>query len=238
VKQEPAEEVKVQVAVERPLKESRPPASPLKQESAKTLESKAPVVQVKQEPAEEVKVQVAVEKPLKESRPPAPPVKQAVPDGKGRESIAVSQGEYPYSIYLGSLKTLDQAKKAVSLYTDKGMQAYWVKVHFKEKGEWYRIYAGHFKDLQEADGFAQARGITEKETFKTEYANLIGTYSQSKDFDDRVKAISDLGYSSYTIKGSDGKLKLLVGAYVTEEAAEQQRQELMARGIENRIIKR
>jgi len=196
------------------------------------------VVQVKQEPAEEVKVQVAVEKPLKESRPPAPPVKQAVPDGKGRESIAVSQGEYPYSIYLGSLKTLDQAKKAVSLYTDKGMQAYWVKVHFKEKGEWYRIYAGHFKDLQEADGFAQARGITEKETFKTEYANLIGTYSQSKDFDDRVKAIRDLGYSSYTIKGSDGKLKLLVGAYVTEEAAEQQRQELMARGIENRIIKR
>ena len=243
VKQEPAEEVKVQVAVERPLKESRPPASPLKQESAKTLESKAPVVQVKQEPAEEVKVQVAVEKPLKESRPPAPPVKpavekKAVPEGKSRESIAVSQGEYPYSIYLGSLKTLDQAKKAVSLHANKGIQAYWVKVHFKEKGEWYRIYAGHFKDLQEADGFAQARGITEKETLKTEYASLIGTYSQSKDFDDRVKAIRDLGYSSYTIKGSDGKLKLLVGAYVTEEAAEQQRQELMARGIENRIIKR
>jgi len=63
------------------------------------------------------------------------------------------------------------------------------------------------------------------------------TLSQ-RTFDDRVKAIRDLGYSSYTIKGSDGKLKLLVGAYVTEEAAEQQRQELMARGIENRIIKR
>jgi cell division protein FtsN len=207
------------------------------------LESKAPVAQVKQEPAEEVKVQVAVERPLKERRPPAPPVKpavekKAVPEGKSRESIAVSQGEYPYSIYLGSLKTLDQAKKAVSLHANKGIQAYWVKVHFKEKGEWYRIYAGHFKDLQEADGFAQARGITEKETLKTEYASLIGAYSQSKDFDDRVKAISDLGYSSYTIKGSDGKLKLLVGAYVTEEAAEQQRQDLMARGIENRVIKR
>jgi cell division septation protein DedD len=136
------------------------------------------------------------------------------------------------------LKTLDQAKRAVSLHANKGIQAYWVKVHFKEKGDWYRIYAGHFKDQQEADGFAQARGLAEKETFKTEYANLIGTYSQSKDFEERVKAISDLGYSSYTIKGGDGELKLLVGAFVTEEAAEQQRQELMARGIENRIIKR
>jgi polysaccharide biosynthesis transport protein len=243
VKQEPAAEVKVQVAVEKPLQEIRLPGSPLNQESAKTPVSSAPVAQVKQAPAGEVKVQVAVEKPLKESRPPAPPVKpagdkKAVPDGKGRESISVSQGEYPYSIYLGSLKTLDQAKRAVSLHANKGIQAYWVKVHFKEKGDWYRIYAGHFKDQQEADGFAQARGLAEKETFKTEYANLIGTYSQSKGFEERVKAISDLGYSSYTIKGGDGELKLLVGAFVTEEAAEQQRQELMARGIENRIIKR
>jgi cell division septation protein DedD len=136
------------------------------------------------------------------------------------------------------LKTLEQAKRAISVYANKGIQAYWVKVQFKEKGEWYRIYAGHFKDRQEADGFAQARGIAEKETLKTEYANLIGVYSQPSDVDGKVKAISDLGYSSYTVKGSDGKCRLLVGAYVTEEAAEQQRQDLMARGIENRVIKR
>ncbi|HEX9909638.1 MAG TPA: SPOR domain-containing protein, partial [Desulfatiglandales bacterium] len=155
-----------------------------------------------------------------------------------RESAPVFQGEYPYSIYLSSLKTLDQAKRALSVYANKGIQAYWVKVHFKEKGEWYRIYAGHFKDREEAEGFARTRGITEKETLKTEYANLIGVYPQSRDFEDKVKAISDLGYSSYAVKGSDGRMKLLVGAYVTEEAAEQQRQDLMARGIENRVIKR
>ena len=136
------------------------------------------------------------------------------------------------------MKTLDQAKRAVSVYANKGIEAYWVRVQFKEKGEWYRIYAGHFKDRQEAENFAQARGITEKETLKTEYANLIGVYSQAGDFDAQVKAISGLGYASYTVTGSDGKLKLLVGAYVTEEAAEQQRQDLMARGIENRVIKR
>jgi len=237
----PAPDKAVQLPVQKvPPKPPSPPApsppSQVKQESVKTPAATAPAAQEKQEPAPQPTVQAAAEKPVQETKSPAPAVKPAAE--KKTALPPVSQGEYPYSIYLSSLKTLDQAKRAISVYAGKGIQAYWVKVHFKEKGEWYRIYAGHFKDRQEAEGFAQARGITEKETLKTEYANLIGTYSQSKDFDDRVKAISDLGYSSYTVKGSDGKLKLLVGAYVTEEAAEQQRQDLMARGIENRVIKR
>jgi succinoglycan biosynthesis transport protein ExoP len=225
---------------------SPPPPSPssqVKQESAETPVAKPPVAAPKQEPAPEVKAQAVAEKSPQETRSPVPAVKptvekKAVPAEKARESTPIFQGEYPYSIYLSSLKTLDQAKRAVSVYANKGIQAYWVKVQFKEKGEWYRIYVGHFKDREEAEGFAQARGITEKETLKTEYTNLIGVYSQSRDFEDKVKAVSDLGYSSYALKGSDGKVKLLVGAYVTEEAAEQQRQDLMAKGVENRVIKR
>jgi len=232
----PVQDKTVQPAAQKvPPKPPSPPLPQVKEESAKATEAKAPVAQAKQEPAPEVKAQIAT--------PPAPAAKPAVekktvPAVKAKESTPVLQGEYPYSIYLSSLKTLDQAKRAVSVYANKGIEAYWVRVQFKEKGEWYRIYAGHFKDRQEAEDFAQARGITEKETLKTEYANLIGVYSQAGDFDAQVKVISTLGYSSYTVTGSDGKLKLLVGAYVTEEAAEQQRQDLMARGIETRVIKR
>jgi cell division protein FtsN len=236
-----------------PPKPSSPPAPRVKQESAnppaaKVPAAKAPAPAVKQEPAPAVnKVQAVVrevaEEPLHETRPPVPAPKQAVekktvPVEKAQDSSPVSEGEYPYSIYLSSLKTLDLAKRAIAIYADKGIQAYWVKVQFKEKGEWYRIYAGHFKDPQEAEGFAQARGITENETMKTEYANLIGVYSQPGDLDEKLKAMSDLGYAPYTLKGSDGRLKLLVGAYVTEEAAEQQRRDLMGKGIENRVVKR
>jgi cell division septation protein DedD len=209
------------------------------------------VVQAKQEPAPEAKVQVVTpaapavkpEVKVQVAPPPAPAVKatvekKTVPAVKAKESMPVLEGEYPYSIYLSSLKTLDQAKRAISVYANKGIEAYWVRVQFKEKGEWYRIYAGHFKDSQAAEDFARARGITETETLKTEYANLIGVYSQPGDLDAQVKAISGLGYSSYTVMGSDGKLKLLVGAYVTEEAAQQQRQDLMAKGIDNQVIKR
>ena len=234
------------------------PPSPVKQESAKPLVAKAPVAAPKQEnppvtkspegapkqePPPAAKVPAVAATPPQETPSPVPSVKPTVEkkplaEEKNRESLTVSQGDYPYSIYLSSLKTLELAKRAISVYAEKGIPAYWVKVHFKEKGEWYRIYTGHFKDLQEAESFAQAREISEKETLKTEYANLIAVSSQPRDFEARVKAIYDLGYSPYTVKGSDGKVKLLVGAYVTEEAAEQQRRDLMARGIENRVIKR
>ena len=219
-------------AQKAPPKPPSPPApslsSPVKQESAPTPAAKAPAAAERQEPAPQPTAPAVAVKPPQVTQPAAPAAKPATE----------KKGEYPYSIYLSSLKTLDQARRAISVYAGKGIQAYWVKVHFKEKGEWYRIYAGHFRDRQEAEAFAQAHGISEKETLKTEYANLIGTDSQPKDFDDKIKAISDLGYSSYTVKGSDGKRMLLVGAYVTEQAAEQQRQDLTAKGIENRVIKR
>ncbi|MCU0596365.1 MAG: SPOR domain-containing protein, partial [Desulfobacterota bacterium] len=231
-------------ALKAPPRPPPAPAPPVKQESAKTVETQAPVAQAKQEPVQEFRVQAATEKPQQETLPSAPPLPPAVekntaPLAKAKETAPVFQGgEYPYSIYLSSLKTQDQAKRAISVYAGKGIQAYWVKVHFKEKGEWYRIYAGHFKDRQEAEAFAQARGISDKEILKTEYANFIGAYARPGDLDARAKAISGLGYSSYTVTGSDGKLKLLVGAYVTEEAAQQQRQDLMAKGIENQVIRR
>jgi succinoglycan biosynthesis transport protein ExoP len=216
------------VAHKVPPKPSSVPPPQVKQERTNPPATTTPAAAEKQEPTPAVKVQEV-----------APAVeKKTVPVEKAEESSPASQGEHPYSIYLGSLKTLDQAKRAIAMYANKGIQAYWVKVQFKEKGEWYRIFAGHFKYPQEAEGFAQARGITEKETMKTEYANLIGVYSQPSDFDEKVKAISDLGYSAYTLKGRDGKLKLLVGAYVTEEGAEQQRQDLIGKGIENRVVRR
>lgn len=214
-----------------------------KEESVKTEGPRSPVTAAKPESVPEVKVQAVQDKPSPVVPLPVQTAKPAlekkgVPEKKSAESAPVLQGEYPYSLYLSSLKTLDLAKRAIAVYAGRGIEAYWVKVQFKEKGEWYRIYTGHFKDQEEAEGFARDRGITEKETLKTAYANLLGVYSQPKDFEDKVRALSELGYSSYVIKGSDGKWRLLVGAYVTEEAAEQQHQELMTMGIENRVIKR
>jgi hypothetical protein len=231
-----------------PLATASSPPSQVKEEkgkteSVKTEASRSPAAAAEPEAVPEVKVQPVPQNPSPVVPSPVqasgPALEQkAAPEKRSAESAPVLEGEYPYSIRLSSLKTLDLAKRAISVYAGKGIEAYWVKVRLKEKGEWFRIYAGHFKDREEAEGFARDRRITEKETVKTAYANLLGVSSQPKDFEDKAKAVSELGYSSYVIQGIDGKWRLLVGAYVTERAAEQQRKELMTRGIENRVIKR
>jgi hypothetical protein len=49
----------------------------------------------------------------------------------------------------------------------------------------------------------------------------------------RVKA---LGYSPYFIQTQAGQFKLVVGAFVTEEGAENLKTELLSKGIQNTVI--
>ena len=65
---------------------------------------------------------------------------------------------FPYSLYLGSYRNLERAQKAVSQYEKKGLSPYWVKVLLKEKGEWYRVFAGSFEDLKAAELIYQGSG--------------------------------------------------------------------------------
>jgi polysaccharide biosynthesis transport protein len=155
---------------------------------------------------------------------------------KGQESqISTS---FPYSLYLGSVKTIGQAKKAVAGYQGKGLSSYWVKVKFKEKGDWYRIFVGHFGDREQAQAFASDRGLREAEVFRTEYANLIGVYSQKSAFEGNMRKLSDHGCSPYTVTDKDGKIRLFVGAYVTMEAAEEYGNQLKSEGVDSKVVKR
>jgi len=119
----PVPDKAVQLPVQKvPPKAPSPPApsppSQVKQESAKTPAAKAPAAAEKQEPAPQASVQVVAEKPSQETGSPAPAAKPAAE--KKAVPTPVSQGEYPYSIYFSSLKTLDQAKRAISVYAGKG----------------------------------------------------------------------------------------------------------------------
>jgi hypothetical protein len=68
-------------------------------------------------------------------------------------------------------------------------------VNFKEKGEWYRIFVGHFGAREEAEAFARDRGLPEAEVMRTEYANLIGVYPQKIAFEDKRRKLLENGCS-------------------------------------------
>ena len=67
--------------------------------------------------------------------------------------------KFPYSIYLGSFKTIDRARMAVSIFQQKGISPYWVKIDLGSKGKWYRVFAGHFQSRDEAEAVAIQIGI-------------------------------------------------------------------------------
>ncbi len=76
------------------------------------------------------------------------PIKMAIstplPPKELPETIAppdtTTPTRYPYSLYIGSFRTLGQAKKEIDLVKKDGLSAYWNHVDLGKKGKWYRIF--------------------------------------------------------------------------------------------------
>jgi capsular exopolysaccharide synthesis family protein len=171
------------------------------------------------------------------SIPQSPPKVKA----KTRKQIPPSPEKiisYPYSLYLGSFRTLERAKRAISLYSKKGFLFYWVKVEFKEKGVWFRVFAGQFEDRETAERFREKHKLKDGKVKKTPYANLIGTYTSPDELDGKILSLKGLGYSPYAIRDHDGKSRLFVGAFITKEGAEMQFRDLKSRGFLNQVVRR
>jgi polysaccharide biosynthesis transport protein len=144
----------------------------------------------------------------------------------------------PYSLYVGSVNALDQAKKALSTYRGRDASLYWARVDLGERGIWWRVYAGHFRDAEEAEKFKNDRGLTETAPKQTPYAVLIGVFSDDTEVQSRKNSLEGLGHSCYAIREQDGRSRLLIGAYITEEGAEKEAGELRQKGIECRVVRR
>jgi len=145
---------------------------------------------------------------------------------------------YPYSLHLVSHNSLEMAKRAISDFGEKGILPYLSRVDLDEKGIWYRIFTGYFKDKKEAERFRQEHGLVGANITKTLYTNLIGTYSNKDELEKEIISLKELGYFPYTIKYDDGRQRLFVGAFFTIEGAEKQYHHLRSKGIQNKVATR
>ena len=145
---------------------------------------------------------------------------------------------YPYSLKLGSFRTLAQVKKAAAFYRQMGLSPFWVKITLKDRGVWYRLFAGCFADLAKAEKFRREYGLTKALIKKTKYANLVGAYTSSHALGEKVVALEDQGFSPYVIEGSDGTARVYVGAFLTLSGAEAQQDDLSSAQFENKVVNR
>jgi cell division septation protein DedD len=73
---------------------------------------------------------------------------------------------------------------------------------------------------------------------KTPFANLVGDFPSEREANEVAVRLTRQGLFPYVAKGPGDSARLLVGAFPTQAAAEQQQRELEGQGIAARTILR
>jgi Mrp family chromosome partitioning ATPase/uncharacterized protein involved in exopolysaccharide biosynthesis/cell division septation protein DedD len=191
----------------------------------------------KPESKSQVEVQtekVSAPEAVEQKQPETTPEPSSSDTGQG---FNYQEGRYPYSVYLGSFDSTDQARSALEKYSKAGITSFWVKVDLGEKGIWYRVYSGEFADKESAGAFINDKAIKDGEIKKAAYAVYIGGFSDPKTLEEKSNILKEKGYSPYIITDENGD-NLLTGAFVTKAGAEELNTELIALGIANKVVLR
>jgi succinoglycan biosynthesis transport protein ExoP len=162
------------------------------------------------------------DKPERKSspKPPSPPV------------------HYPYSVMTGSFKTWKGADEAMASLREKGLSPYWTLVNLGKRGTWYRVCVGHFETSQDANAFAQRFGLKESRVIETAYSNRIGDFASKQEIEQKLASLKKAGYSPYIIEDPQKGYRLLVGAHLKREAADEMAGKLKDAGIDSKVVLR
>ena len=205
---------------------------PVKQQ----IKSTAPAAAVKKtsQPAPDgsLSARAGETRPLQSDKPSKPQPAQKAAASVKQESF------HPYSIMLSSCRLPKSARKIVSDYQKAGFTPYVVKVKFDNGEEWLRVMTGHYKTRRDALKVKKEQQLSAAIVKKTPYTSLIGTFTAQASMQADINRLSKSGYSPYFIETPNGRYKLVVGAFVTKEGAENQSNELRAKGIQSQVIRR
>jgi len=151
---------------------------------------------------------------------------------------SAARTSYPYSLYHGSYQGQAAAAQYVASYREMGLDAYWVRVDLGQKGIWYRVFIGWYKDSETAQKVIRAKQLKYVKPVETRYAGLIGTYLSDGRLKSESRLLSEKGYAPYHIEDDEGRYHLFVGAFYTMKNAEKLTAELNAKGIRAQAVKR
>jgi hypothetical protein len=129
-----------------------------------------------------------------------------------------------------------------SIYRKMGLSPYWIKVDLGDKGVWFRVFTGYFKNKEEAKAFIKAfiklKQIPEARARYTKYARLVGTYKSEVELKKNRLALLELGYCPYVIDGINGEYRLYSGVFYQKARGEKHAAELVSKGIQSQVVER
>jgi hypothetical protein len=138
----------------------------------------------------------------------------------------------------GSFKTWKGANEAMASLKEKGLSPYWTLANLEKAGTWYRVCVGHFETSQDAKAFVKRFGLKESAVIKTAYSNSIGDFASKQEIEQKLASLKKAGYSPYVIEEAQKGYKLLVGAHLKREAADEMAGKLKDAGIDSEVVLR
>lgn len=154
------------------------------------------------------------------------------------EVTTLPVGEYPFSILLETFADQTTAAEALSYYQERGISAHWVKVNLGEQGIRYRVFAGIFSTMPEAQQYQYENQLGDKPVKLTYYAARIGVYRDKVQLAKAFVKTRETGVIPYILSTKKGEYHLYVGAFYTYIGAVDQCRDLTETGLRCEPVKR
>ena len=183
---------------------------------------------------------------------PAPSVQEA-PETKrdkvtttpqsSQNAPAKDQEFYPYMIQVGSYKSKEDSMREAMILRDKGDSVCISYARIAGKGDWYRVLVGFYRTSEEAQKAAlelKNREYQNAFVVRPPFTVALGVFSDDKKLRKLEADLLSKGYSAYSLpdRATKNEIRLLVGAFWTEEEAKTVTKDLQKEGFKPKVVRR
>jgi cell division septation protein DedD len=160
-----------------------------------------------------------------------------------RPNALKPQDFFPYTIQVSSRKNKEASILEAMKSRDKGHSGFVSHVYIPGKGDWYRIFVGFYRNLEEAEKAAvELKKQEYPHAFMTKmpFAIQVGISSKDEELKKLEAALRSKGYLAYGVldRLNNNKIRLLVGAFRTEKEAAILAEELQKEGFKPEVVQR
>ena len=138
--------------------------------------------------------------------------------GPATAASAVPGDPAPWSVHVGSYRSVEAARGVASDLARRGMAAFLSPVVLPEKGEWVRVYVGAYDDRDEARAALSeltTSGTVEDGSVRdTPLAFLLGVYPTAEEARARISELAGRGIPAYAL--GEGPVRVWAGAFENE----------------------
>jgi cell division septation protein DedD len=150
---------------------------------------------------------------------------------------------YPYTIQFGSYQSRENANRFALKLRKKDIPAFVCPIRISGKGEYYRVFIGFYRTLEEtrkaASNLKGPKGLHPLEA-KMPYAILVGTFDSAHEMKNLEADLKSKAYLTYSIpdKPDNKRTRLLLGAFRTKKEAVGLTKKLQQEGFKTKVVRR